>query len=406
MRIAEVSPRANQLIEAGMTARIHGILGPLEERHEVRAFTQPRFKYLGAARAHPPPRPHTNTVAALICELSEAAWPGAPLLAGAALRATRPSGLKELLDWADVALVEFPWQFDYCSQVARPELPLVLATHNHELEKFRSYARGLGVRVMDGPWLRYVERMERSAFERAQLVIAVSESDRDSLLARYGGEPDRVLVAPNGADVELLTPSDPERRATARRAFGLPERPVVLYIAAPTRTNVLGLEWVRRLARLTDRFTFLVVGRVANPELSEGNLVCTGHVDDLPSCFDAADISLVPIEFGGGTKVKLVESLAAGLPIVAFEKALEGLDLRDGEHLLVSRPSTHELLAALHRLADDPELAAHLGGAARRFAEDHLDWRPISARVEEALVDLSAAGPAARAAPQFAAPRG
>jgi glycosyltransferase involved in cell wall biosynthesis len=407
MRIADVCPRAFQLMQNGMRARVEGILNRLAERHEVRLFTQPRFGQLAAARALPPPGPYTNPAAALICELGQAAWPGGPVLAGAALRVTRPRGLTALLDWADVALVEFPWQFDRCARVAPPGLPLVLAGHNDEVEKFRSYARGLGVRVMDRPWLRYIERMERRAFERAALVLAVSEPDRQSLLARYGGDPSRVLVASNGADVELLTPAGPERRAAARWAFGLPDRPVALYIAAPTRTNMLGLEWVRKLAALTDRFTFLVVGRAGDPTQSEGNLVYTGEVEELPLCFDAADLSLVPIEFGGGTQLKLVESMAAGLPVVAFEEMLHGLGLRAGEHLLVSQPSTDSLLAAMDRLLADRALAERLGAAARRFAEEHLDWGPIATRVEEALLELVA--PDERlptAAPLSAAPRG
>lgn len=408
MRIADVSPRADSIIKGGMQARVNGILSRLGERHEVRRFNQPRWGVqLAKARAHAPPRPNTSAAAALIGELSQFTWPSAPLATGLALRLTRPPRVRELLDWADVALVEFPWQYAYCARVAPPGLPLVLGTHNVEAAKFKSYAEGLGVGVTAWPWLRYVERMERRAFQSAPLVFAVSESDRDGLLARYGGDPAKVVVAPNGADVEALTPTTPERRAAARREFGLADRPVVLFIGTPTPPNVLALKWVEKLARASDRFTFLAVGRVTDPPGRHGNLIRAGEIEDLQLCFDAADVSLVAIGYGGGTKLKLIESLAAAKPTVAFRKALEGLDVHDGRHLLVAEQSVDAILAAVGMLVDDPLLGERLGAEGRRYVEQNLAWPPIVDTVERALLELVASREARpRAAPLSAALRG
>ena len=256
------------------------------------------------------------------------------------------------------------------------------------------------------PWLRYVERMERRAFRSAPLVFAVSESDREGLLARYGGDPAKVVVAANGADVQALTPTTAERRAAARREFGLPDRPVVLFIGTPTPPNVLALKWVETLARASDRFTFLAVGRVSEPG-RDGNLIRTGEVDSLQLCFDAADVSLVPIGYGGGTKLKLIESLAAAKPTVAFRKALEGLDVHHGRHLLVAEPDVDALLEAIGTLVDDPALGERLGAEGRRYVELNLAWPPIVDTVERALLDLLASREARpRAAPLSAALRG
>jgi glycosyltransferase involved in cell wall biosynthesis len=163
------------------------------------------------------------------------------------------------------------------------------------------------------------------------------------------------------------------------------------------------------VARLTDRCTFLAVGYVSEPPGREGNLVRAGAVEDLQLCFDAADVSLVPVGYGGGTKLKLVESLAAAKPTVAFAEATLGLDVRHEEHLLVSPPDERSLVEAIHRLLDDDALAERLGSAARRYAEENLAWSSIAATVEESLerlVDGSAGGRAATAAPLSAAPRG
>lgn len=394
MRVLDVSPRVVSVPVGGSQARISNLLRRLAERHEVRSFAQPRLHQLRVPLAAGE-QINRSVPGALLTELGERAWTSAPVLCGAALRLGGARPLRDLLRWADVALVEFPWQFAACAR-AGTGCRLVLATHNVEVEKFDSYARGAGARVTRRPWLGYIERVERDAVARADLVLAVSDADAGGLAERYGADRGRIVVLPNGADVEALTPADPERRAAARRALGLPpDRPVVLFAGADVTPNRRGLEWVRALARRTDRFTFLVVGEVGGRPRREGSLVATGWVPDFRACLDAADVSLCPIEFGGGTKIKLIESLAAGLPGVAFEEATEGTSLRDGEHLLVAPKTLGRLESALELLTHDAELAARLGAAARRHAVEHHDWGPIAARLESSLVELVERRPAA-----------
>lgn len=396
MRIANVSPRVATTRAGGSQARIGAILANLAERHEVRQFSQPRLRDV---RKPMPPgafeRANRSIPAALLTELSEQTWPTAPILSGAALKVTRRAPLQRLLEWSEVTLVEFPWQFGEVARAANGT-PLVLCTHNVEVEKFGEFADGGGARVTRSPWLRYVERMEREAIERADMVVAVSDADRHGLAARYGADPDRIVVAPNGADLEAIAPAGAGRRAAARAELGVPDgRPVVVFAGADVTPNRRGLDWIRALARASGRYTFLVAGRVGRRPGRAGNVVTTGFVPDIADAFAAADIALCPIEFGGGTKIKLMESLAAGLPSVAFAKSLRGTELRDGEHVVVAPKSVSGLLAALDRLADDPGAARRIGAAGRRHAEENHDWRRSARVVEDALARLvSGASPA------------
>jgi glycosyltransferase involved in cell wall biosynthesis len=319
-------------------------------------------------------------------EAARRSWVGTPVSGGAALRFVRPRRLADLLARADVAVVEFPWQLARVKQLA-PELPLVLAAHNVEATKFASWARSQGVSPGRSPWVRYVGRAEARAARLADLVLTVSPEDRAELLERYPLDPGRVAVVPNGADVERYVPASAAQRVAARRALGLPDRPVALFVGAPMAANRAGLPWVRRLAEQTDRFTFLVVGKVAAPERS-GSLVATGWVDDLRPCLAAASIALCPIEYGGGTKIKLLEGLAAGLPTVAFPPSLRGTDLRADEHLLVVDPDDEALAAALARLDDEPALATRLGRAGRRAIEARYSWNDSADALEAALAQL------------------
>jgi polysaccharide biosynthesis protein PslH len=99
-------------------------------------------------------------------------------------------------------------------------------------------------------------------------------------------------------------------------------------------------------------------------------------------------VALCPIEHGGGTKIKLLESLAAGLPTIAFAASVDGLAARDGEHLMICEPNERALLAALERLRDEPQLAARIGEAGRALATAHYDWEMLGDVMEAALTRL------------------
>jgi glycosyltransferase involved in cell wall biosynthesis len=301
--------------------------------------------------------------------------------------------LDELLDWADVVLVEFPWQFEYCRlrlrHLRRP-VPLILAAHNLERLKFESWARAAGATVSRFPWTGYVGRAEARAVAAAELVIAVSDADRDLFVAHYAADPARVIVAPNGADTDNYSPSDDLARRQAKLRLGLPDKPTVIFAGGDVAPNRAGLRHVERLANLTNRFTFLVVGPVAKPRRI-GNIVATGFVEDLRLHLQAADLAVCPIEHGGGTKIKLLEALAAGLPTVVFPEAIHGLEVSHGQQVMVADKTPLAMLAALDELAGNRALADEMGRAGRDLVVNHYSWRRSARQLEEALSTLHGA---------------
>ena len=382
--------------DQGSSARTYNLLVRLSAHHDVRQFSQPRLGRLprGAPRELTvSPRYRelrwTNPLAGALCEMYERTWVGAPVLSGRALDLLRPRALPRLLRWAEVVMVEFPWQFRHCARRSGGA-PLVYAAHNLEAEKFASYATAAGVRVEGNRRLRAIEAIEAHAAREADLVLAVTEADRRGFVERYGTDPARVVVVANGADTERYHPVDAETRHAARRSLGLPDRPVAIFAGSRIAPNRHGLEWVRRLAARDRRFTFLVVGKIAPRGRMGENLVCTGFVDDFPRYLRAADVALCPIQYGAGTKIKLLESLAAGLPVIAFAEATAGLAVRDGEQLLVVEKDVAALAGALDRLVGDRALAKRLGAAARAHACEHHDWDRIAADLEAGLERLAA----------------
>ncbi len=327
---------------------------------------------------------HHHPFADAILEISRRSWVSAPVTSGWGLSIAKPGMLDELMDWADVVLVEFPWQFEYCRRRAGSK-PLVLASHNIELEKFRDYAVVGGVRQEGNYWLKFIEKSERHAARNATLVVAVSEADRNLFVNCYGVDPAKIVVAPNGADTRFYQPVDETVREHAKRELGLPDKPAVLFMGSDVPPNRAGVKWLERLSCRTNQFTFLAVGPVSRRIVEGPNLRRFGEVDDLRPFLRAADFSLCSVEYGGGTKIKLWESLAAGLPTVAFQESLRGTDLLEGEHVLISEPNVDSLLNCLGRLTADPELAARLARNGRHHVVAHHNWTDIGGRLAVSL---------------------
>jgi glycosyltransferase involved in cell wall biosynthesis len=391
MRILDVSPSPVYPPQRGSAVRTYNLLRHLSARHEVQQFSMPRadrfplWPSLEEANLTPTYRElrFRHPLAHIAHRFGDRAWFKAPLLSGPALEVTRPVMLTRLLRWAEVVLVEFPWQFDYCRR--RSQGRCVLASHNVESVKFSSWADAAEASLTVGPWVRYIERMEARAASRADLVRAVSAEERECYIERYGVNPERVVEIPNGADTERYAPVEPELKAAAKRRLGLPDRPTVIYAASDIPPNRRGADWVRRLAASTDHLTFLAVGEGAQVGDPPANMIATGLVDDVRPYFDAADIALCPIEHGAGTKIKLLEYMASALPSVAFAPAVAGLAARDGVEVLVAEPSVLGLREATARLADDPTLASRIGRAARKLVLERYDWHQIAHRLDDAL---------------------
>ena len=342
MRILDVSPYRASHPVSGANTRVHNLLGHLARHHDVELFALPwREPFAARPRMTVTDLPAgyrerlwNHPVAWAANEIGRRSWVTNPVLSGLGLRAARPRALDRLLPWADVVVVEYPWMFEHCRRRVRGT-PLVLATHNVEAQKFPSWARGASSHPGLRPLMRYVRHAEARAVRSADRVVAVSPDDAADLVSLYGIEPSRVVEVPNGADPEAFPSVDAEARRAARRDLGLPERPTALFVASGMAANRAAYDWIRRVGARTDRFNFLVVGNVAPPQ-RVGPVVSCGHVVDISTHMRAADLAICPVAHGGGTKIKLLEALAAGLPTVAFAEALHGTEARDGEHLLVA----------------------------------------------------------------------
>lgn len=118
------------------------------------------------------------------------------------------------------------------------------------------------------------------------------------------------------------------------------------------------------------------------------NVRQTGIVEDIRPLVAASWLSLAPLRHGGGTRLKILESMALGTPVVATRKGAEGLDVVHGEHLLVA-DEPEELARLVLRLLADGELRAHLAENGRRLVAERYDSRIVGPRFEALVADVA-----------------
>ena len=274
-----------------------------------------------------------------------------------------------------------------CSlSTAGSDTRLILATYDVEAVKIERFARSA---ALGRRWAWRQEARRAAYFESHNLayydgIIAVSELDKDIFHRRYGYPQERILVIKNGVDPNYFAFSD-------RRHV---QQPTLLYVGvmnyAPNRQAAWRL--LRRIVPLARRrcpeLRLWLVGAAPDQRLLAMNdgdrTLVTGRVVDVRPYLASASVFCAPLESGSGTKLKVVEALSSGVPVVATSLAVEGLDLRPGEHFLAAE-SDSELVSAVARILEDPESAAAMARRGREHVVDRYSWGRIVGELGEWL---------------------
>jgi glycosyltransferase involved in cell wall biosynthesis len=104
------------------------------------------------------------------------------------------------------------------------------------------------------------------------------------------------------------------------------------------------------------------------------SVIVTGRVDSVEPYLDQAAVVAAPLRLGGGMRVKVLEALAAGKAVVASTRALEGLSVVDGQHVLVA-DSEDEFVLGISQLLENREMRMTLATEGRRWAAENLSWQ-------------------------------
>lgn len=232
-----------------------------------------------------------------------------------------------------------------------------------------------------------LKRAEARLCSRMDLILAIHESEAGEL--RSLAPRTRVEVIPIGID---------PARFAARAPAATPT--VLIAGAFGWAPNLHGLRrflergWPRLRERAPDA-VLRVVGRdlpaARLRELAGERAELAGYVERIEPEFARASLLLVPLWSGAGARIKIVEAMMAGLPVVSTPIGAEGLGATPGRELLLAESEEALALAAAELLAD-PARAAAIGEAGRQFALAHFSLEAVAQKTREWCESLLGAG--------------
>lgn len=254
--------------------------------------------------------------------------------------------------------------------------------HNIESEAMRRFAestpspvRSAYARLTAGKW----ERLERQTLHDAFGHIVCSERER---LQLSGIAPSaRIKVIENGVDCANFA---------GLRSAGIRKRIVFVgrmdyYPNVEAIVDFARVAWPLVRAQLTG-LTLSIVGASPTPAVQAlagiPGVEVTGTVPDVRPFYRDALAAVVPLRTGGGTRLKILEAMAAGVPVVSSTLGAEGLAVTPGTDLLIAEPDDHAgWVRHLSELAQSGERGSGLVKKALQLVQNRYDWNTLGARL-------------------------
>lgn len=277
-----------------------------------------------------------------------------------------------LLEHWDIIQVEHSYSFQpYDKLLKAADKPFILTEHNLESSlggaTYGRFPKIFKPLIVFDQWR--ARAWEKYVFARAQRLIAVTEADAHNM-RNLTKTPVDVVV--NGVDTASFAVVKPDFEASAILFVGNYDYPPNVDAINWALTEIMPLVW-----DTCPTARFIVAGFALPAEWSQRwvdkRIVWKGFVEDLPKLQSQSSVFLAPLRHGGGSKLKVLEALAAGLPLVSTGQGVSGLSIEDEDAYLYGE-GAQQLATQVCRVLKHTSIAHRLSTAGRSYVQLNHDW--------------------------------
>jgi glycosyltransferase involved in cell wall biosynthesis len=272
-----------------------------------------------------------------------------------------------------------------------PEKPIILDQHNvyWNLQKYEiinsPFFRKKAVKKLSffkelmSRWLySRAKEYEVRALEKVDHILVTSSRDRDEILKEVPDIENKISVIPNCLDTTEYSPQPYEAERSKYR--------MVLFMGTFNYIpNIDALKIIcRNIAPTFDEsIRFIIIGREPPPISGvPKNVDMLGYVRDIRPWLAHADVCIAPLRLGSGTRIKILEYMAMGKPVVSTAKGVEGLEVENRKNVIIE-DDVDEFATHIKELLSNSQLSLELGRNARKLVETRYDWRIYVDHVKE-----------------------
>jgi polysaccharide biosynthesis protein PslH len=272
--------------------------------------------------------------------------------------------------------------FYVISSLPKLNIPCVIAEHNVEYQVYQDYARSCGFPVIDKILAMESQRIrfaEENTLKSADQIISVSGVDAEVISQITGRK--NINIIPNGVDTEFFSYKD--RSLSKKLIFlfvgsfkWLPNREVL--------QRLLMRIWPK-VSELYPSAELRIVGKDIPNNFKRNNylrVTFADNVNDIRNEYNQATALLSPVQISGGSKYKILESIATGLPVITSPECLSGIDDLNEKHVIIA-VKDQEYVDAVDKLIKNFEKYKSMAKNARKLIELKYNWKLISEKLDD-----------------------
>ncbi len=280
-----------------------------------------------------------------------------------------------------------------------PHTPVVYDAHGIISEHAKLYVERLKMdfKVVRVPlinkivkWLllNYIRLLERLTCQRAKHVIAITKLDRQRLIEKYTLDRNKITAIPVWMTVDNFNKVFSKRKESAKSFkiniifLGIYRHPAN-YEAFKLIEDYIAPE----VKKYNANIEFILAGTDV-PQFEKENLKSVGYVEDLSATLRDSDIAIVPILQGTGVRVKILDYMAAGLPIITTKQAIQGIEAENGKHAIILNAVDDNFINAILSLAGDKQRREMLGKNAMEFIKKEYNRANIQSKLDKMLIKI------------------